>query len=119
MLLSTFKINQKNIKEWTILDSGASSQFLCLDAPVTNKQTEKHPITVLSPNSDTMKSIYEGDFDLPQISKTARRCHILPTIKHSRIYVVKSCKTGYEVKFIKREVEIEVRCRGCLVLQEP
>ena len=116
MLLSTFDVDQGNIKSWAILDSGASSYFLCLDAPVTNKQIAKKTITVLQPDRDTMSSTHEGDLNLPQLPRAARRCHIILAIKHSLIYVVKLCEAGCEVKFIKWGVGIWVRHRGRLVL---
>jgi hypothetical protein len=106
MLLSTFDVDQGNIKSWAILDSGASSYFLCLDAPVTNKQIAKKTITVLQPDRDTMSSTHEGDLNLPQLPRAARRCHIILAIKHSLIYVVKLCEAGCEVKFIKWGVGI-------------
>ena len=106
MLLSTFDINRENIKEWAILDLGASSNFLFLDAPVTTKQIAINPITVLQPDGDTMVSTHMGDLDLSQLPQAAHRGHILPVIKHSLIMVVKLCKTGCEVKFVKWGVGI-------------
>ena len=117
MLLSTYDVNRENIKEWAILDSGASSHFLCLDAPVTNKQPATNPITVMQPDGDAMVSTHTGDLDLPQLPKAARRFHILPAIKHSLISVVKLCEAGCEVKFIKWGVGIEIRYRGRLVME--
>ena len=64
MLLSTFDANQENIKEWAILDSGANCHFLCLDAPITTKQTATYPITVLQSDRDKMVSTHTGDLDL-------------------------------------------------------
>ena len=117
MLLSTYDVNQENIKEWAILDSGASSHFLCLDAPVTNKQPATNPITIVQPDGDVMVSTHTGDLDLPQLPQAARRCHILPAIKYSLISVVKLCEAGCEVKFIKWGVGIETRYRGRLAME--
>ena len=117
MLLSTFNVNRHNIREWAILDSGASSHFLCLDAPVTNKQIANDPITVIQPDGYTMTSTHDSDLDLPQLPRAARRCHILPAIKQSLISVVKLCEAGCEVKFIKWGVGIEIRYRGRIVLE--
>ena len=83
------------------LGFGGSSHFLCLDAPVTKKQPVTNPITVMQPDGDAMVSTHTSDLDLPQLPQAARRCHILPAIKHSLILVVKLCEAGCEVKFIK------------------
>jgi hypothetical protein len=96
---------------------GASSHFLCLDAPVTNKQLATNPITLMQPDGDTMVSTHTGDLDLPQLPQAARRCHILPAIKHSLILVVKLCEAGCKVKFMKWGVGIEIRYRGRLVME--
>ena len=72
MLLSTYNVNQENIREWAILDLGASSHFLCLDASVTNKQPATNPITVMQPDGDAVVSTHTGDLDLPQLPQAAR-----------------------------------------------
>ena len=101
MLLSTYDVNRENIKEWAILDLGASSNFLFLDAPVTTKQIAINPITVLQPDGDTIFLTPMGDLYLPQPPQAARRCQTLPAMKLSLISFVKLCKAGYEVKFVK------------------
>jgi hypothetical protein len=108
MLLSTFDVNQENIKERVILDSGASSHFMCLDAPVTNKQLATNPITVLQPDGDAMVSTHTGELDLPELPQATRQCHIFPEIKHSLILIVKLYEAGCKVKFIKLGVGIEI-----------
>ena len=64
-----------------------------------------------------MVSTHMGDLDLPQLSKAARRCHILPTIKHSLILVVQLYEAGCKVKFVKWGVGIDLRYRDQLVLK--
>ena len=94
MILSTFDIDQENIKEWEIPDAGTSrsSHFLCLGTPDTNKQIVTNPITVLQPAGDAMVSTDMGDLDLSQLPQAACRCHILPAIKQSLISVVQLCE---------------------------
>ena len=64
-----------------------------------------------------MVSTHTGDLDLPQLQQAARRCHILPAIKHSLISVLKLCEAGCEVKFINWGVGIEISYRGRLVIE--
>jgi hypothetical protein len=99
-------MNRQNIREWVILDLGASSHSLCLDASVTNKQLADDPITVIQPDGDTMMSTHVGDPDLPQLSNAARMYHINPDTEQSLISVVKLCEVGCKVKVIKWGVGI-------------
>ena len=64
MHLSTVDINLKNIKEWAILDSGESSHFLVVGAPVTNKQVAVAPISVTFPDCDQVYYTHIGDLDM-------------------------------------------------------
>ena len=81
MRLSTVDINLKNIREWEILDLGASSNFLVVGAPVTNKQVEVAPISVTLPDGDQVHSAHIGDLDIPQLPKSARDCNIIPDLE--------------------------------------
>ena len=102
MNLSTVDIKLTNIREWAILDSGASSHFLVVGAPVTNKQVAVAPISVTLPDSDQVHSTHIGDLDMPQLPKSARECHIiLDLASYSLISVVKLCEAGCEVSFTK------------------
>ena len=100
MHLSTMDTNLKNIREWAILDSGASSHLLVLGVPVTNKQVAVDPISVTLPDGDKVQSTHIGDLDMPQLPKSGRECHIIPDLaSYSLISVVKLCKAGCEVSF--------------------
>ena len=118
MRLSTVDINIKNIREWTILDSGASSNFLVVGAPVTNKKVAVTPILVTLPDSEKVHSTHIGDLDIPQLPKNARVCHIIPDLaSYSLISVVKLCEAGCEVSFTKWGIGVEVRYRGRLIIK--
>ena len=80
MLLSTVDINLKNIREWEILDSGASSHFLVVGVLVTNKQVAVDPISVTLSDGDQVHSTHIGDLDMPQLPKSARLYHIIPDL---------------------------------------
>ena len=58
MLPSTFDVNWETMQEWIILDSGASSYFLCLDAAATNKEIAENTCIVLQPDGDSIVSIH-------------------------------------------------------------
>ena len=96
--ISTFK----KIKEWAILDSGVSSHFLVVGAPVTNKQVAVAPISVTLTDGDQLHSTHIGELDMPRLPKSARECHIIPDLaSYSLISVVKLCEAGCEVSFTK------------------
>ena len=113
MHLSTVGINLKNIKEWAISDSGASSHFLVVGAPVTNKQVTVAPISVTLPDGDKVHSTHIGYLVMPQLPKNSRECHIIPDLaSYSLISVLKLCEAGCEVSFKKWGIGVEVRYRG-------
>ncbi len=45
-LLETISLNQESIREWAILDSGATSHFLVIDAPCDDVKPELNLLTV-------------------------------------------------------------------------
>ena len=118
MHLSTLYINLENIKEWEILDSGASSHFLVVCSPVTDKQVALAPISVTLPDGDQVHSTHIVDLDIPKLPKSARECHIIPDLaSYSLISVVKLCEAGCEVSFTKWGIGVEVRYRGQTIIK--
>ena len=77
MLLQTIDADLHTIKKWAILNSEASSHFLALGAPVRNKVVAKKPIAVMLSDGTQVHSTHTGDLDMPQMSTTARYCHII------------------------------------------
>ena len=83
LLLSTF-----NVKQLAILNSRVSCHSICLGAPITDKQIEANPSTVLQPDWENMVLTHAGDLDPPQLQQAAQQCQILPAIKGSLILVI-------------------------------
>ena len=69
----------KNLQDWAILDSGASSHFLLLTAPVVDKQIADVPLTLTLPNGDIASSSHIGELNLPQLLHTVRAYGACPT----------------------------------------
>ena len=115
-LLSTVDTNLANIREWAILDSGASSHFLQVDAPLLLKRTTANPIVVTLANGEKASSTHEGMLDVPGLPDAARNAHVIPGIKHSLLSIVRLCNAGCEVVFDKWGVGVEVRYRGRVIL---
>ena len=116
-LLSTIDTNLANIREWAILDSGASSHFLQVDAPLLLKKETANPIVVTVANGEKASSTHEGVLDVPGLPDAARNAHVIPGIKHSLLSIVRLCNAGCEVSFSKWGVGVEVRYRGKVIMK--
>ena len=114
--LSTINLNQHNIHEWAILDSGATSHFLLTTAPTTNKKAALNPLHVTMPDGDQVQSTHTCDLDIPQLPANARDGHIVPGLAaHSLLSIVKLCNAGCDVTLSK--IKCEVKYRGRLVMR--
>ena len=118
MHLYTVDINLKNIREWEILYSGASSHFLVVGAPVTNKQVALAPISVTLTYGDQVHSTHIGDLDIPQLPKIARECYIIPDLaSYSLISVVNYAKKDVKCHLKNGGIGVEVRYRGQMMIK--
>ena len=68
----------KSIKDWAILYSGATSNFLATTAPITNITPEIKPLTVKLPYGACVSSTHTCTLTLPQLPTRAREGHIIP-----------------------------------------
>ena len=71
-LLSTVYINMKSIKDWEILDSGATSHFLVTTAPITNITPVSNPLAVKLPYGACVSSTHTFKLTLPQLPTRSR-----------------------------------------------
>ena len=114
--LSTINLNQHNIHEWAILDSGATSHFLLTTAPTTNKKAALNPLHVTMPDGNQVQSTHTCELDIPQLPANARDDHIVPGLAaHSLLSIVKLCNAGCDVTLSK--IKCEVKYRGRLVMR--
>ena len=70
-LLSTVNIDIKNIHEWAIMDSGATSHFLVTKAPTRDRQVAISPLKVRLPDGAQVASTHTCQLDIPN-SRTKR-----------------------------------------------
>ncbi len=91
-----------------LLDTGATSHFFLTQAPIQNKRTDPHPISVCLPNGQTLRSTHKGDIPiLHMLPPTARQCHLIPGMKNfSLISVGKLCDAGCQAIFNSTTVTI-------------
>ena len=115
-LLATINFNLEDIRNWAILDSGATSHFLVPDAPTINVQPALNPLHVTMPDGNSVSSTHTCELDLPQLPKQARLGHIIPGLsKHSLLSVIKLCNAGCQVEL--KDIGATVKYRGKIVLQ--
>jgi hypothetical protein len=94
--------NAATIKQWAILDSGATSNFLTTNAPATNIIPATVPIIARLPNGDKVQSTHTCTLNLPVLPVGTRAAHIIPgLVSHSLLSVVTMCNAGCPVTFTK------------------
>ena len=104
-------LNSENLRNWAILDSGASRHFLLSKAPVVNKKIAEIPLTVTLPNGDIVSSSHIAKLNLPLLPQAARTAHVVPGLaSHSLVSVVKLCNAGCEVDI--RDISCTIRYKG-------
>ena len=106
-----------NMRRWAILDSGASSHFLIVGAPLLHKRKAANPIMVTVANGERVQSTHNGALDIPGLPPGARYAHVIPGIKHSLLSIVRLCNAGYKIVFGRWGLNIEVRYKGKVVMR--
>ena len=115
-ILREVALTSENLQNWAILDSGASSHFLLLTAPVLNKMVADRPLTVKLPNGNTVRSSHIAELDLPLLPRGGREAHIVNWLaSHSLVSVVKLCNAGCQVDV--KDISCEIRYRGKTIVQ--
>ena len=114
-LLRTVQLNTDAVKNWAILDSGATSHFLTSTAPATNIQPTTTPIIARLPNGERVTSTHTCTLYIPALPAAAHQAHIIPNLaSHSLILVVMLCNAGCDILFTK--IGCTILHRGCMVL---
>jgi hypothetical protein len=113
VLLRTITTDATTIKQWVILDSGATSHFLTTDAPTsTNIVPADAPLIARLPNGDKVQSTHTCTLDLSDLPAGAQAAHIIPGLaSHSLLSVVIMYNAGCTVTFTKINCTIVYRGR--------
>ena len=67
ILLKTILTDAATIRNWAIIDSGATSHFLTTDAPATNIIPVTVPLIAYLPNGDKVQSTHTCTLELPNL----------------------------------------------------
>ena len=70
-LLRTINFDLEDIRNWAILDSGATSHFLVVDAPADDVTIATNPISVRQPDGAKVQSSHTCNLKIPQLLKKA------------------------------------------------
>ena len=97
------------------MDSGASSHFLIVGAPLLHKRRAGNSIMITVANGERVQSTHDGALDIPGLPPSARYAHVIPGIKHSLLSIVRLCNAGCEIVFGRWGLNVEVRYRGKMV----
>jgi hypothetical protein len=90
------------IKQWAILDLGATSHFLTTYAPATNILPTATPIIARLPNGDQVHSTHTCTLNIPSLPPGARAAHIIPGLAlHSLLSIITMYNAGCIVTFSK------------------
>ena len=99
-MLKKINFNLADIKNWAILDSGATSHFLVTDASATGVSVATNPVTVTIPDGSRLTSTHKRELDLPQLPKAARSGRVIPGMpSYSLMSVVTLCNAGCKLLF--------------------
>ncbi len=112
ILLKTILTDAANIRNWAILDSGATRHFLTTDAPAINIIPATVPLITQLPNGDKVQSTHTCTLDLPNLPPGAQAAHITPGLaSHSLLSVVTMYNAGCTLTFTKINCTITYRGR--------
>ena len=83
-----------------MLDSGATTHFIYIEADINNKRPAKNPLSVIIPDGTTLQASHECDINWPCLPQSARIGHILPGLKNKTLLsVIQLCEAGCTVLF--------------------
>ena len=90
-----------------IADSGSTSHFCTIRAPVINKRPANPPIGIENANGSIMYSTHEAELDIPNLPLAARHVHIVPELSNfSLISIGQLCDSDCSVIFDRNMVTV-------------
>ena len=91
-----------------IADSGATSHFLTIDAPIVNKKIARRPLAITTAGGAVIYSSHTGELALPFLPIAARRCHVVPSLGNfSLLSIGQLCDANCDVIFSKEKITVD------------
>ena len=95
------------VDDIAIIDSGCTSHFLGLNAPVVSKDFKAIPLRAGTPTGAIMESTCTALLPQSDLPIAARKAHLFPDLAYrSLLSVGQFCDSGYEVYFNATKVEV-------------
>jgi hypothetical protein len=102
ILFKMINTDAEIIKQWAILDSGATSHFLMTNAPATNILPTAVPIVARVPNGNLVHSMHVSMLIIPSLPPNAHAAHIiLGLTSQSLLSIMTMCNAGCTVILTK------------------
>jgi hypothetical protein len=102
VLIKIISTDADTIKQWSILDSGATSHFLMNNVPATKIVPTTKPIIACLPNGKQVHSTHTCTINIPSLPPHARATYIIPGLAyHSLLSIVSLCNTGCTIHLTK------------------
>jgi hypothetical protein len=115
VLLRTITTYAATIKQWAILNSGATSHFLTTDAPASNIIPASVPLIARLPNGGRVQSMHTCTLNLPNLPAGTRAAHIIPSLaSHSLLSFITMCNPECTVTFTK--INCTITYQGCTII---
>ena len=70
-LLRTVDFSQVDLRDWAIVDSGATSNFPVTEAPVVDIVSALNPLTVTIPNGSRVQYMHDCKLAIPELPEKA------------------------------------------------
>ena len=71
-------MNMENVKQWAILDSGATSKCMMTDGHTLSVTPAINPTSVTLSDGNKVKNTHQCTLDLPDLLMAARNGHVIP-----------------------------------------
>ncbi|EJK70474.1 hypothetical protein THAOC_08166 [Thalassiosira oceanica] len=111
-LLKTVDFSIDDIRNWAILDSGATSNFLITEAPADDEQDAATPLRASLPDGTQVLSTKTCKLQLRSLPPQARLAHKMPSLaQHSLVSVTTLTNAGCQVNFTQLGCIITYRGR--------
>ena len=92
-----------------VADSGATSHFVTIKAPIINRTRTTKPLAITTANGAVIYSSHTAELNLPNLPLTARICHVVPHLgDFSLISVGQLCDAGCDVTFTREKMEVRL-----------
>jgi hypothetical protein len=84
----------------SIADSGATSHFVTIDAPIINRKVTNNPLAITTANGELMYSMHTAELNIPYLPFAARLCHVVPKLgQYSLERIGQLCDEDCDVLF--------------------